>query len=210
MKLLVITGGRHPYEESTPILNDFLSAAGHDVTVTDSAATLADSTAMGSYDALVFNTRRENIPDFEMALAPAEQEGMAQFIRSGKGFVCIHISTCLSNAWPEYHDITGGGWITGTSFHPPYGEFTVNVCKADHPGVQGVSDFSTNDELYMGLAYGEGNDIFLTGDSERDLAVGAGPGADVYARRHLPPGLDPHLRRRQGLCPAAGPRRPQL
>ena len=187
MKLLVITGGRHPYEESTPILNDFLSAAGHDVTVTDSAATLADSTAMGSYDALVFNTRRENIPDFEMALAPAEQEGMAQFIRSGKGFVCIHISTCLSNAWPEYHDITGGGWITGTSFHPPYGEFTVNVCKADHPGVQGVSDFSTNDELYMGLAYGEGNDIFLTGDSED----GTWPWGPDRAPMYMPGGTFP-------------------
>ena len=167
MKLLVITGGRHPYEESTPILNDFLSAAGHDVTVTDDAAPLADAAAMDGYDALVFNTRRENLPDFgDLALAPAEQDGMARFIRSGKGFVCIHISTCLSNAWPEYHDITGGGWITGTSFHPPYGQFTVNVRNAGHPGVQGVSDFTTNDELYMGLAHKEGNEVFLTGDSE--------------------------------------------
>ena len=31
MKLLVISGGRHPYEESTPVLNDFLQAAGHEV-----------------------------------------------------------------------------------------------------------------------------------------------------------------------------------
>ena len=167
MKLLVITGGRHPYEESTPILNDFLSAAGHDVTVTDDAAPLADAAAMDGYDALVFNTRRENLPDFgDLALAPTEQDGMARFIRSGKGFVCIHISTCLSNAWPEYHDITGGGWITGTSFHPPYGQFTVNVSNAGHPGVQGVADFTTNDELYMGLAHKEGNEVFLTGDSE--------------------------------------------
>lgn len=167
MKLLVISGGRHPYEESTPILGDFLRAAGHTVTISEDAAALADAAGLDAYDALVFNTRRENLPDFgDLALAPAEQEGMARFIREGKGFVCIHISTCLSNAWPEYHDITGGGWITGTSYHPPYGEFTVNVSNPSHPGVEGVSDFSTNDELYMGLAHREGNEVFLTGDSE--------------------------------------------
>ncbi len=167
MKLLVISGGRHPYEESTPVLNSFLNAAGHDVTVTEDASVLANAAEMSTFDALVFNTRRENIPDFgDWALGQAEKDGMANYIRSGKGFVCIHISTCLSSTWPEYHEITGGGWITGTSYHPPYGEFTVNVSQAGHPGVQGVSDFSTNDELYMGLAYGDGNNIFLTGDSE--------------------------------------------
>ena len=167
MKLLVISGGRHPYEESTPILKDFLSGAGHDVTVTEDASVLADGAEMEGYDALVFNTRRENVADFgNWAMEPGECEGMAKYIRSGKGFVCIHISTCLSATWPEYHEITGGGWISGTSYHPPYGEFTVKVSQGGHPGVAGVSDFVTNDELYMGLAYGEGNDIFLTGDSE--------------------------------------------
>ena len=33
MNLLVISGGRHPYEESTPILESFLKGAGHEVTV---------------------------------------------------------------------------------------------------------------------------------------------------------------------------------
>ena len=94
------------------------------------------------------------------------QDGMKAFINSGKGFVCLHISTCLANTWPEYHDITGGGWISGTSFHPPYGEYTVNIKDGTHPGVQGISDFSTNDELYMGLAIKDGNNVFITGDAE--------------------------------------------
>ena len=128
MKLLVVSGGRHPYEESTPVLNEFLKAAGHDVTITEDASVLADATQMSGYDALVFNTRRENIPDFgDWALTPAEQQGMADYIKGGKGFVCLHISTCLASQWPEFHDITGGGWISGQSFHPPYGKFTVNV-----------------------------------------------------------------------------------
>ncbi len=37
MKLLVISGGRHPYEESTPVLERFLLEAGHEATVTEEA-----------------------------------------------------------------------------------------------------------------------------------------------------------------------------
>lgn len=167
MKLLVISGGRHPYEESTPILVDFLKGGGHDVTMTKDASVLANSSTMNAYDALVFNTRRENLPDFDdLSLSKDEQAGLSGFVRSGKGFVCIHIATCVPQGWPEYHEITGGGWISGTSFHPPYGHFTVNVSDSNHSGVRGVSDFTTNDELYMGLELKEGNEVFLTGDAE--------------------------------------------
>ena len=188
MKLLVLSGGRHPYGESTPILNDFLKAAGHDVTVTEDASVLADSAKLNTYDALVFNTRRENIPDFgQLALAPAERAGMAGYIRGGKGFVCIHISTCLANQWPEYHDITGGGWITGQSFHPPYGDFTVNVSQSGHPGAKGVSDFTTPDELYMGLGHRDGNNVFITGTSQE----GTWPWGADRAPKHMPGGTFP-------------------
>ena len=109
MNLLVISGGRHPYAESTPVLESFLKGAGHSVTVTEHASVLADSSAMSGYDALVFNTRRENVPDFgDWALAKNEQEGLKNYVSGGKGFVCLHISTCLSTTWPEYHDIVGG------------------------------------------------------------------------------------------------------
>ena len=167
MKLLVISGGRHPYEESTPILESFLKGAGHDVTVTEDASALADRSAMSGYDVLVFNTRRENVPDFgDWTLTAEQMEGLKDFVSGGKGFVCIHIATCVAAAWPEYHEITGGGWISGTSYHPPYGNFTVNVSDAGHPGAGGVADFATNDELYMNLAIKDGNTVFLTGAAD--------------------------------------------
>ena len=188
MKLLVMTGGRHPYEETTPILGDFLSTAGHEITVTDDASVLANADNMGTYDGLVFNTRRENLPDFgDLTLTPAEQEGMKQFIRSGKAFICLHISTCVPTTWPEFHEITGGGWITGSSFHPPYGEFTVTITAPDHPGANGVSDFKTQDELYMGLAVNDGNDIFLTADAPE----GTHPWGPDRKPTHMPAGTFP-------------------
>ena len=162
MNLLVVSGGRHPYEESTPVLKDFLAAAGHTVTVTEDASVLADNASMASYDALVFNTLREG----DSTLADAEQEGMKGYISGGKGFVCIHISGCVPDSWPGYSEITGGGWKMAKSFHPPYGRMTVNVTDPDNPGAHGVSDFETNDELYMGVDYEDGNDVYITGTSE--------------------------------------------
>ena len=188
MKVLVISGGRHPYEESTPILESFLKGAGHDVTVTEDASPLADQSAMSGYDALVFNTRRENVPDFgDWTLSESQMQGLKDYVSGGGGFVCIHIATCVAAAWPEYHDITGGGWISGTSYHPPYGEFTVNVSQAGHPGASGIADFSTNDELYMNLAIKDGNDVFITGTAED----GTWPWGPDRNPTHMPGGTYP-------------------
>lgn len=188
MKLLVITGGRHPYEESTPILESFLKAAGHDVTVTEDESALTDVAGMNSYDALVFNTRRENAADFkELKLSEAAQNGIINYVKSGKGFVCLHISGCGADYWPEFANITGGGWISGTSFHPPYGNFTVNVTNSAHAGVAGVSDFNTDDELYMGIEYKPDNDVFLAGTSEE----GTWPWGPNRAPTHMPAGTFP-------------------
>ena len=160
MKLLAISGGRHPYEESTPVLERFLKAAGHDLTISEDASVLADVGKMSQYDALVFNTQRAG----DNGMTKAEQTGMTNFIKSGKGFVCIHISGAASEDWPEYYDITGGGWVLGKSFHPPYGQFTVDLKDPEHPGAQGISGFTTNDELYMNIEFKDGNDVFLTSD----------------------------------------------
>jgi type 1 glutamine amidotransferase len=188
MKLLVLSGGRHPYHESTPILGDFLSKAGHEVTITEDAAVLSQAADLAGYDAVVFNTRREALPDLpDLTLTAAQQEGLKNYIRAGNGFVCLHISTCRPEAWPAYHEITGGGWITGTSFHPPYGEFRVHVSAAGHPGVQGVADFSTSDELYMGLAVADGNDVFITGNA----AEGTHPWGPQRQPKHMPGGTFP-------------------
>ena len=168
MNLLVLSGGNHPYEETTPILERFLKDAGHAIDVTESAGVLAVASRMAAYDALVFNTMRVG----DITMSEAERSGMTEYIRGGKGFVCIHISGSAQPDWQEFYDITGGGWIPGQSYHPPYGQFTVNVKNSDHPGVKGISDFVTIDELYMGIEYrGEGNDVFLTGDADDSTHV---------------------------------------
>ncbi len=160
MKLLLISGGSHPYEQSTPVLEGFLKGAGHDVTVSEDPSVLADAAGMSGYDALVFNTQRAG----DNGMTKAEQSGLSSYIEGGKGFVCIHISGAASEDWPEYYDITGSGWVMGRSFHPPYGTFTVDIKNTAHPGAKGISGFETNDELYMNVEFKDGNDVFITAD----------------------------------------------
>ena len=169
MNLLVMSGGRHPYEETTPILLEFLRENGHEVQMTEDPSMLATD-AMQDFDVLVFNTRRE----LEITLPYEQQVALTQFVGGGKGFVCIHISGCRPESWPEYHDVTGGGWISGESCHPPYGQFSVKVSNSDHPCAKGISDFVTNDELYIQLGWKPGNNVFLTADLEEGTHVFAG------------------------------------
>ena len=85
----------------------------------------------------------------------------------------------------------------------------MNVSQPGHPGVSGVSDFETSDELYMGIVFEEGNDVFITGDAED----GTYPwrGEDTF----MPGGTFPlGWTRSYGegrvFVTAAGPQRPQL
>ena len=162
MKLLVVSGGGHPYEESTPVLEKFLLDSGHSVNISWDAGILSDVTKMNQFDALIFNTKRSD----ETALSHEQIIGMKNFIREGKGFVCIHISGCIPDSWKEYSEITGGGWDLKESFHPPYGKVQVKISDPNHPCVIDVPDFITNDELYMGIKYKEGNNVFMYASSE--------------------------------------------
>ncbi len=206
MNLLVISGGGHPYHESTPVLMDFLGKDGHEVRMTEDASILTTD-EMQEFDALVFNTRRE----LELTLQENERVGLTQYVGGGHGFVCLHISGCRPAAWPEYHDLTGGGWITGESYHPPYGQFTVSVSDSDHPCAEGIGDFVTNDELYMNIASPPRQRGVSDGERRRrNTCLGPGSRAYFYARRRLRPGLDPKLWQRQGVQDYARTQRTQL
>ncbi len=160
MKLLLITGGRPPYPETTPILSRFLRAAGHTVNVSKSAKELALKTLPG-YDAIVLNTRRR--PDSDNDLTGPQREGLKSYVENGGGPVSVHISPDSAPEWPEMKKITGGGWTTGKSWHPPFGRMSVHVANRSHPLAKGVSDFETDDELYCDCELQDGLDVFLDG-----------------------------------------------
>ena len=125
MKLLLMTGGIiHPYDRSTPVLKEFLTDAGHEVIVREDSDALSDGT-LSNMDALVFNTTRVETHSLE----DTHQNSMADFIYSGKGFVCLHMSSLILDSWQEYSNITGGGWNRGESYHPPFENFRVDALQ---------------------------------------------------------------------------------
>lgn len=159
MNLLLLTGGKHPYEESTPVMTEFLQAAGHDVTVSESASELGGS--LDGFDAILLNTLRQ--PATENDLSDAERGGLKSYVENGGGLVSVHISAASCPEWPEMKKITGGGWVLGDSWHPPFGWFQVFIDNPNHPLAQGVSDFWTYDECYCGLDIQPGIDVFMHG-----------------------------------------------
>ena len=167
-KLLLLTGGRHPYEETTPVISEFLTEAGHDLDVSECASELEGD--LSGYDAIVFNSLRQEMTDND--LNDAQRSGFKDYVAGGGGLVSVHISAASTPDWSEMKKITGGGWILNESCHPPFGWFQVHVSNPDHPLAKGVEPFWTYDECYCGLDIQPGIDVFMHGvveDEERPL-----------------------------------------
>jgi type 1 glutamine amidotransferase len=165
MNLLLITGGKHPYEESTPVLQAFLEAAGHTTTLSESADELASD--LSGFDAIVLNTLRQDATEND--LNDAQRSGFENFVSAGGSLLSVHISAGSCPEWAPMKKITGGGWVLGSSWHPPFGWFQVHIEQPDHPIAAGVEDFWTYDECYCGLDIQPGIDVFMHGIVEGEI-----------------------------------------
>ena len=166
MNLLLITGGKHPYEESTPVLQAFLEEAGHSTTVSESANELSGD--LSAFDAIVLNTLRQEATDND--LNNSQREGFKGYVAGGGSLLSVHISAASCPDWSQTKKITGGGWVLGESWHPPFGWFEVTIDQTDHPITAGVSKtFWTYDECYCGLDIQPGIDVFMHGVVEDDI-----------------------------------------
>ena len=158
-KLLLITGGSHPYDETTPVMTDFLASSGHDVNVSESADELEGD--LTGYDAIVLNTLRQ--PATNNDLTEDQRNGLMDYVWTGGGLVSVHISAASCPDWPEMKKMTGGGWVLGESWHPPFGWFQVHFNNPDHALAKDVTPFWTYDECYCGLDIQSGIDVFMYG-----------------------------------------------
>jgi hypothetical protein len=159
MNLLLITGGKHPYEESTPVLQALLEQADHEVTLSESAEEL--SADLSQFNVIVLNTLRQGETDNEFN--ESQRTGFDKYVLNGGSLLSVHISAASCPDWPAMKKITGGGWVLGKSWHPPFGWFQVYIDNPDHPIADGVADFWTYDECYCGLDMQPGIDVFMHG-----------------------------------------------
>jgi type 1 glutamine amidotransferase len=155
IRTLIITGcdvGSHPWRETTPAIRKILEdTKKFEVFVCEDPAILESKSALDNYSLIIlnyFNFRRPTISD-------TAKENLANFVKGGKGFVPLHLSSASFSEWDEFHKMVGRWWVMGTSGHGPRGKFTVNIVDKEHPISKGMSDFEADDELYAKLL-GEG------------------------------------------------------
>ncbi len=108
------------------------------------------SSQLDKFDVCVFGTgftRTIRQPDDTVKREPdltrEQEDGLLQFVGSGKGLVGIH-----GTAWwigGRAVDLIGGH----ANWHPPASTFTVHIEESNHPITQGVEDFEVEDEIYM-------------------------------------------------------------
>lgn len=95
------------------------------------------------------------------------KEGILQFLKDGKGLVVTHFAVANVQEWRDSIDIYGAMWVSGKSTHGPYKEFRVDIKQEEHPILEGVRPFITNDELYFNLLMRPDMNVLMTGNEER-------------------------------------------
>ncbi|HEX5418048.1 MAG TPA: ThuA domain-containing protein [Chloroflexota bacterium] len=165
LRALLLVGGpayhNQPfhYAELAGIL---VGESGADLRITD------DLTALNSQELAQYQV----IVNWSTFLSPTagQVDALLAAVEGGTGFLGIHgASATFWNSVP-YLELLGSRF----NRHDPYKEFTVQIDDRSHPIVEGVDDFTTEDELYE---LNGGSDEF------RALADGIAQGMKVGAAR---------------------------
>jgi len=99
-------------------------------------------------DVLEKDDRYKDLSDSQRQARRGElEQGLLEFVRSGKGLVAIHGAPTLLNKSPEFTQMVGGAF----EYHPPAQQLTLRAVEPDHPLVAAFRDQDTfvyRDEPY--------------------------------------------------------------
>lgn len=184
---LLFTGGIvHPFESSSPVLEDILRSAGFEVQSGDELAPVLEGLRRDPTALLVIYALRFSMVQHEkyaplrerwsLTLDEAQRARIAGHVAGGGGLLGVHTASICFDGWPEWRDILGGAWEWGRSFHPLPGEVHVTTSR-DHWLTRGIADFSLEDEVYSDLDRLDGLEVaaFARATDERPRPTGRQP-----------------------------------
>jgi uncharacterized protein len=160
--LLVSGGGRftdpwHPFPETSAALAAVLQSRGCVVTLNDDADdALASLRNTPLPSLLVLNIGWYGPERF----ADPAAEGLVQALQSGLPTLIVHSTLTAFPDWPLWHEIVGGGWTYGATYHPDYGPSIV-LPRPHHPMTEGFDPFQIRDERYTQMWVDEASAVFL-------------------------------------------------
>jgi len=166
IKVLLITGddvSAHPWREISETTREILVGSGKfDVKVCEDPLILESATALKNYDAIVFTIYAQKLGE----LPDQAKENLLNYVKGGKGFFVQHLATASFPKWDEFGKLCGRKWVMGTSGHGPRSDFTSKIVDKEHPITKGLTDFTTNDELYAKLQGNEEIHVLVQADSD--------------------------------------------
>lgn len=165
--LLLSGGGRftdpwHPFPETSAALTAALRARGCDVTLSEDADAGLASLAGGRLPSLlVLNLGWYGGEQFT---EPATDALLAA-LESGLPTMLVHSTLTAFPDWPLWHEIAGGGWTYGTTYHPDYGPNEA-LTVAGHVVTAGLDRFAIDDERYTAMWVAGTSAVFLEHDED--------------------------------------------
>jgi len=171
IRALLITGddaSAHPWREISETTREILAASGKfDVKVCEDPLILESQTALKAYDVIVFTIYSQRVP----VISEQAQENLLNFVKGGKGFFVQHLASASFPQWEEFGKLCGRRWIMRTSGHGPRSDIKAKVVAKAHPITAGMSDFTTNDELYAKLQGAGPINVLVQADSDWSKAT---------------------------------------
>jgi len=127
----------HDSEQLAGILAQEYFTEGINITYSTDPEDLANED-LQQYDGLILYANHDSI-------SPAQEKGLLDFVRSGKGFIPLHsASYCFRNS-PEVVALIGGQFRSHGG-----GSFSAEIVMPEHPVMKGMEPFTTEwDETYV-------------------------------------------------------------
>ena len=160
--LVVSGGGRfgdpwHPFPATSDALAAVLRDRGCEVTVSADADTALAALPTGTLPSLLVLNIGWYGPD---SFVEPAADGLVAALQDGLPTLLVHSTLTAFPDWPLWHDIAGGGWTHGTTYHPDYAP-GVALADADHPMSAGLGRLEILDERYTKMWVDDPGSVFL-------------------------------------------------
>lgn len=171
-KVLILIGGTERYHDlfaAASAFQDTLSRVGLPAVVSQDFSALPQG-RVADYDVLVFYTQS---PTF----TKQEQQSLADYVASGKGFVPLHAANVIDEQAPVDQGLYAALVGSRLEGHAAFMRIPVSL-EEDHPVTRGLEPFEIDDEPYV---------IQWVDQPARVLASGRWEGTDhplVYTKEH--------------------------
>ncbi len=166
IKVLLITGDdvapAHNWREIAETTREVLEKSGKFMVRISEDPSILESGSLNQYDLVFITLYNATLP----TLSPTAKQNLLEFVKGGKGFALSHLASASFKEWDDFKELVGRYWVMGTSGHGPRGTFKVKVADPKDPGMGGISDFETNDELYAKLQGSKSIHVLATADSD--------------------------------------------